>query len=192
MIITDAKAILDALNSIDSGHFMVETPDGERDDFDTVIPDYWVKSKFGKDFSCNDSNGSDPWRYHIVDDKVFFALDVCDREYENSKCKIIRWENKILVCGVKELHKSENGIVIVVDSVEEKKIKQEILDRWFERIFGMNLCNDVNGGYKYLEKYGKKISEKKVQELVECAITFGYDAFAESLNNAWKTRNSCE
>jgi hypothetical protein len=94
------------------GHFNVTTPDGNKDDYDNAIPDYYAKlNSYGE---CIESNGSEPEFISYNNGIITVEFFVHEREYE----KGMRWEEK---CFITKGHIDNN--TYVVDNFEEKEIK---------------------------------------------------------------------
>lgn len=73
---------------MDSGHFLVITPDGVEEDYDVAIPDYFINLNRGGGWVCYDANGSEPIRESLQenpDGSVSFILEVDDREYHKDE-----------------------------------------------------------------------------------------------------------
>jgi len=104
--ITDAGEILSILNQHvkGSGHFCVKAPDGEIDDYDMSVPDYWVKQEFGPEYTeCVDSNGSDCDGFYNLNGVIKFDVLIDQREYQNEDGETVSWEDRDLVCTIKEI-----------------------------------------------------------------------------------------
>lgn len=104
------------------GHFDAIMPDGTEEDYDTSIPDFAAKQKWGENLNCEDSNGSDPQKCVLVDGKAKFILSVAERAYSVGM-KEVGFEEAEILCTVKEIPEdSESGTAsetgIVIESVE--------------------------------------------------------------------------
>jgi len=63
--------------------------------------------------------------------------------------------------------------------------EKEIAKRWNERIVTNNWHNEGESGvFAYLEKYGRNISNEKIQALADYARKQGFDEFADTMEAA--------
>jgi hypothetical protein len=105
------------------GHFDVVMPDGSTDDYDTAIPDFTVKQKYGEHPECLDSNGSSPNECILINGVATFVLEVADREYEVAstieQAKLVSFREMEILCTIKEIRTSEeDGDSVVIESVQ--------------------------------------------------------------------------
>tara|TARA_Y100000310_G_scaffold276920_1_gene294420 strand:+ start:3132 stop:3491 length:360 start_codon:yes stop_codon:yes gene_type:complete len=110
MSITDRKTIEDFFND---GHFDVHMPDGQEEDYDIAIPDYYAAQKgLGE---CMDSNGSESFVNQIMDDGTAIVdFLVYEREYEQGE-----WDQKNLRATGKLVEKEEDWLVYHINRLEE-------------------------------------------------------------------------